>query len=79
MVALKKVLPKEGEVARSSQEEYTEVMRKRYREETKTEKGKILDEFSKVIGLHRKAAILLMNRRDQREEKKREDGRRDTV
>ena len=79
MVALKKVLPKEGEVARSSQEEYTEVMRKRYREETKIEKGKILDEFSKVIGLHRKAAILLMNRRDQREEKKREDGRRDTV
>ena len=66
-------------MARSSQEEYTEVMRKRYREETKTEKGKILDEFSKVIGLHRKAAILLMNRRDQREEKKREDGRRDTV
>jgi len=54
-------------------------MRKRYREETKTEKGKILDEFTKVIGLHRKAAILLMNRRDQREEKKREDGRRDTV
>ena len=69
MVASKKVLPKEVEVTRDSQEEYTKVMRKRYRGEKKGEKGKILDEFIKVTGLHRKAAIRLLNRIDHEEEK----------
>lgn len=41
--------------------EYTEAIRLRYRRASKTEKGKILDEFVQVTGLHRKAAIRLLN------------------
>ncbi|MFC2072258.1 hypothetical protein ACFLUU_06065 [Chloroflexota bacterium] len=36
--------------------EYTEAARWRYLLALKKEKGKILDEFTKVIGYHRKAA-----------------------
>ncbi len=34
----------------------------RYRKATKEEKGRILDEFTKTSGLHRKASIRLLNR-----------------
>lgn len=40
--------------------EYAEAVRPRYRGATKVEKGKILDEFTKVTGQHRKAAIRLL-------------------
>ncbi len=40
-----------------SKREYTQLMRERYRKAGKKEKSQILDEFIKVIGYHRKAAI----------------------
>jgi len=45
--------------------EYTEAVRGRYLGATKKEKGRILDEFTKVIGCHRKAAIRLLRRANQ--------------
>ncbi len=42
--------------------EYVQALRNRYFGAAKGEKGKILDEFTKVTGLHRKAAIRLLNR-----------------
>lgn len=57
-------------MTRSSIQEYAGVMRRRYRGAMKVEKGKILDEFTKVTGLHRKSAIRLLNRREDTEEKK---------
>jgi hypothetical protein len=53
-----------GQVTRSSIKEYAEAIKERYRKETKSEKSKILDEFTKATGLHRKAAIRLLNRRN---------------
>jgi hypothetical protein len=44
----------------SSVKEYVAVIRDRYHKATKEEKGKILDEFVKVTGYHRKAAIRLL-------------------
>ena len=49
-------------MTRSSIREYTEAVRGRYLRALKMEKGKILDEFTKVIGCHRKAAIRLLHR-----------------
>jgi len=49
-------------VTRQSIKEYIEAIRGRYRKVSKEEKGKILDEFTQVTGLHRKAAIRLLNR-----------------
>ena len=37
--------------------EYAQALRSRYYKASKEEKGKMLDEFTKVTGLHRKAAI----------------------
>jgi transposase InsO family protein len=51
-----------GQVTRNSIKEYAEAIRGRYQKETKTGKSKILDEFTKATGLHRKAAIRLLNR-----------------
>ena len=45
--------------------EYAEELKRRYFRVTKEEKGKMLDEFTKVTGLHRKAAIRLLNRPSQ--------------
>jgi hypothetical protein len=45
--------------------EYTEAIRPRYRKANKGEKGKILDEFVQVTGLHRKTAIRLLNRKNR--------------
>ena len=42
--------------------EYAEALRPRYRKASKEEKGKMLDEFIRVTGFHRKAAIRLLNR-----------------
>ncbi len=52
-------------MTRGSIREYTEAVRERYLCESKKEKGKILDEFIKVTGCHRKAAIRLFRRRNQ--------------
>ncbi len=42
--------------------EYVQALRIRYLRASRTEKGKMLDEFTQVTGLHRKAAIRLLNR-----------------
>ena len=44
----------------SSVREYTEIMRGRYLKAAKKEKSKILDEFIKVTGYHRKAVIRVL-------------------
>jgi hypothetical protein len=49
-------------VTRHSIMEYAQALRRRYLGASKEEKGKMLDEFTKVTGLHRKAAIRLLNR-----------------
>ena len=49
-------------MTRGSIREYTEAVRERYLHGSKKEKGKILDEFTKVTGRHRKAAIRLLHR-----------------
>jgi len=41
-------------------QEYAEIMRQRYIKADKKEKGKILDEFIKVTGYHRKSAIRVL-------------------
>ena len=47
-------------MTRGSIWEYTEAVRGRYRRASKKEKGRILDEFTNVIGCHRKSAIRLL-------------------
>jgi len=61
-------------MTRQSIKEYVGAIRGRYREATKGEKGKILDEFTRVAGMHRKAAIRLLNR-DFKSSGKRKRGR----
>jgi hypothetical protein len=50
---------------RGSIREYPEAVRERYLWTSKKEKGGILDEFTKVIDCHRKAAIRLLRRGNQ--------------
>jgi hypothetical protein len=52
-------------VTRRSIREYVQAIRGRYLQASKEEKGKMLDEFTKVTGLHRKAAIRLLHRPGQ--------------
>ena len=52
-------------MTRGSIREYTEAVRGRYLRTSKKEKGKILDEFTKITGCHRKAAIRLLRRGNQ--------------
>jgi hypothetical protein len=52
-------------MTRASIREYTEAVRWRYLRSAKQDKGKILDEFTKVTGYHRKTAIRLLHRVDQ--------------
>ena len=52
-------------MTRGSIREYVEAVRGRYFLVTKKERGKILDEFTKVTGCHRKAAIRLFRRGNQ--------------
>ena len=49
-------------MTRRSVIEYVTALQNRYLGASKIEKGKILDEFTQVTGLHRKAAIRLLNR-----------------
>jgi hypothetical protein len=58
-------------VTRQSIEEYVQAVRERYRKASKKDKGKILDEFTKTTGLHRKAVIRLLNRAGKYPVKKR--------
>ena len=59
---LPKTERKGGQVTRRSIREYADAVRNRYQKSRKEEKTRILDEFSKATGLHRKAAIRLLNR-----------------
>lgn len=63
-------------MTRQSIQEYVAAIRGRYRKASKEEKGKILNEFTKVTGLHRKAAIRLLNRVAESSGKKRGGRRR---
>jgi hypothetical protein len=56
----------EVEVTRRSIQEYAEAVRSRYHRSKKGQKTKILDEFVAASGLHRKAAVRLLNRERQR-------------
>jgi len=49
-------------VTRRSILEYAQALKPRYHKASKEEKSKMLDEFTKVTELHRKAAIRLLNR-----------------
>ena len=52
-------------MTRASIREYSEAVRWRYLQAPKKENGKILDEFTKVTGYHRKAIIRLLHRVNQ--------------
>jgi hypothetical protein len=52
-------------MTRSSIREYAEAVRERYFMASKKEKGKILDEFTKVTGHHRKATVRLFRSGDK--------------
>ena len=49
------------DMRRSSVKEYSETMRQRYWGSSKSEKGRLLDEFVEVTGYHRKSAIRLLS------------------
>jgi hypothetical protein len=49
-------------MTRGSIREYAAAVRERYRAAGKREQGRILDEFCRTTGYHRKAAIRLLNR-----------------
>jgi hypothetical protein len=57
------LLRREATVTRGSVREYVEAIRGRYRRASKKEKGDILDEFTQVVGCHRKSAIRLLKAR----------------
>lgn len=52
-------------MTRRSTLEYAQAVQPRYMRASKAEKGKMLNEFMRVTGLHRKAAIRLLNRTHQ--------------
>lgn len=52
-------------MTRASIRGYIEAVRWRYLQAPKKEKGKILDEFTKVTGYHRKAIIRLLHQVNQ--------------
>ena len=52
-------------MTRGSILEYVEAIRGRYLSVSRKEKGRILDEFTNVTSLHRKAAVRLLHRRGQ--------------
>lgn len=49
-------------MTRSALDEYAAVVRPRYKTARKAEKTKILDEFCQTTGMHRKAAVRLLNK-----------------
>lgn len=58
-------------MTRESIKEYVEAVRGRYLRSSRKEKGMILDEFVRITGLHRKAAIRLLHRKESSSTKKR--------
>jgi len=58
-------------MTRGSILEYVEAIRGWYLSVSRKEKGRILDEFTNVTGLHRKAAIRLLHRRGRAKVKRR--------
>ena len=58
-------------MTRQSIAEYAKAVKGRYLRANKAEKAKILDEFTKTSGLHRKAVIRLLNRQGQSPGKRR--------
>ena len=58
-------------MTRGSIREYAQAVRERYLLASKKEKGRILDEFTRVTGHHRKAVIRLLHRRYQHGAEKR--------
>jgi len=52
-------------MTQGSEREYTAAVRGRYLKGNRKEKGRILDEFTQVVGHHRKAAIRLLRRGDR--------------
>ena len=56
-------------------EEYAELMRGRYRGASRTEKSRLLDEFTEVTGYNRKSAIRLLRRQSRPEGAKKKLGR----
>ena len=63
-------------MTRQSINEYLKAIRERYFRSSKEEKGRILDEFTRVTGMHRKAAIRQLNRAMQPSARKRRGRRR---
>lgn len=49
-------------MTRSALEEYASAVRRRYKGADKAKKTRILDEFCQTTGMHRKAAVRLLNR-----------------
>src|SRR5436309_8714125 len=54
--------PPEAAVTRASLREYAAVQRERYRQASRSEKHRLLDEMVAVTGMHRKAAVRLLRR-----------------
>ena len=65
-------------MTRASMREYSEAVRWRYLQASKKEKGKILDEFTKVTGYHRKAIICLLHQVNQPNTKRKRGHPRET-
>ena len=63
-------------MTQGSAREYTAAVRSRYLKGNRKEKGKILDEFTRVAGHLRKAAIRLLRRGD-RPSSNRKEGQRE--
>ena len=64
-------------ISKMAKKELLATIRERYQESGKRDKGRILDEFTAVTGLHRKHAIrLLAGSHDGREERTSLEGRR---
>ena len=64
-------------ISRMARKELLGTIRDRYQHSTRKDKGRILDEFTAVTGLHRKHAIrLLTQSNDQREHQPSLSGRR---
>jgi hypothetical protein len=52
-------------MTRSALEEYAAAVRRHYRRANRAEKTRLLDEFCRTTGMHRKAAVRLLNRETQ--------------
>ncbi len=64
-------------MTRKSIYEYLKAIKDRYHQASKEEKGRILDEFTKVTRIHRKAAIRLLNQVSQQNRPKRRGRKRE--